>query len=253
MSDTISWQFQRSDIEFGRLNQCWWFVFNKVEGFKIIDRPMDGWSASWGSILTKTPAGGRWALLSSSSVVGGIDTEYNRIWILFLSDDYQRRTEHDDDDYIDGWGVTPKVQECFDYLHDSLMCHADTNIKVFDNSTGKVSGWGGQRVCRDIMSLLGWANEHSWPGWSMEGFCIETFFIVIMLYIPFSSFAAEVGICLSIYTVFFPFLTQWAMMLLLLSLLFLLSSWMRLPTSHKSTFLSPAQSWSGSHATHSCR
>lgn len=56
------------------------------------------------------------------------------------------------------------MQECFDYLRVSLMCHADTNIELLDEDTGRITGWGGQRVCRDIVGLLRWANEHAWIG-----------------------------------------------------------------------------------------
>lgn len=64
----------------------------------------------------------------------------------------------------------PKVQECFDYLRVSLMCLADTNIEHFSNATRKISGWGGERVCRDVVGLLQWANKHAWKRGRREDF-----------------------------------------------------------------------------------
>ncbi|KAI1317562.1 hypothetical protein F5Y16DRAFT_148829 [Xylariaceae sp. FL0255] len=51
---------------------------------------------------------------------------------------------------------------CFDYLRQSIMCSADTNL---EGKTGSGPGWGSKHICRDYDALLIWANEHGTMKW----------------------------------------------------------------------------------------
>lgn len=50
------------------------------------------------------------------------------------------------------------VRHCFDYLRQSLICAADTNLEPVDWSAGGVTGWGIERQCRDYGGIVEWAN-----------------------------------------------------------------------------------------------
>lgn len=56
------------------------------------------------------------------------------------------------------------VRHCFDYLRQSIMCAADSNIEPVDKKLGGVTGWGSVRVCRSFDTLVAWASEHSSGG-----------------------------------------------------------------------------------------
>lgn len=56
------------------------------------------------------------------------------------------------------------VRHCFDYLRQSLMCSADTNLELVDKDLKGVTGWGFERTCRDYDSVKAWAEEN----WSNE-------------------------------------------------------------------------------------
>jgi hypothetical protein len=51
------------------------------------------------------------------------------------------------------------LRHCFDYLRQSLMCGADTNLEPVKEDLGGVTGWGNPRVCRDHEQLVRWAEE----------------------------------------------------------------------------------------------
>ncbi|KAI0165133.1 hypothetical protein GGR52DRAFT_95680 [Hypoxylon sp. FL1284] len=51
---------------------------------------------------------------------------------------------------------------CFDYLRQSLMCAADSNLEG-DTETGP--GWGSRHECADYDAVLAWANEHGAMAW----------------------------------------------------------------------------------------
>jgi hypothetical protein len=51
---------------------------------------------------------------------------------------------------------------CFDYLRQSIMCAADTNLEG-ETETGP--GWGSDHVCVDYDAVLEWANEKAAMKW----------------------------------------------------------------------------------------
>ncbi|PSN75083.1 hypothetical protein BS50DRAFT_480838, partial [Corynespora cassiicola Philippines] len=51
------------------------------------------------------------------------------------------------------------ARHCFDYLRQSIMCAADSNIEPIVNELNGISGWGNQRVCRDFEGLAEWAER----------------------------------------------------------------------------------------------
>ena len=58
------------------------------------------------------------------------------------------------------------IRHCLDYIRQSIICSADTNLEPVDmeelKKTGdvKVTGWGFSRTCRDINNVRAWAEEH---------------------------------------------------------------------------------------------
>lgn len=66
------------------------------------------------------------------------------------------------DDYIHHTGTRmtlSHIQHCFDYLRQTLMCAADTNLEVLDPVTHVTSGWGQPKQCRDYRSVVAWAEK----------------------------------------------------------------------------------------------
>ncbi|KAJ6036382.1 hypothetical protein N7540_000661 [Penicillium herquei] len=53
------------------------------------------------------------------------------------------------------------VRHCFDYLRQSLMCAADTNLEPISRELKGVTGWGFTRTCRNLESVKLWA-EANW-------------------------------------------------------------------------------------------
>ncbi|KAK3298773.1 uncharacterized protein B0H64DRAFT_82253 [Chaetomium fimeti] len=51
------------------------------------------------------------------------------------------------------------IRHCIDYLRQSIMCNADTNLEPIDPDLDGVTGWGFPRKCRDIVRLIGWAQK----------------------------------------------------------------------------------------------
>ncbi|KAI0465720.1 hypothetical protein F4859DRAFT_500063 [Xylaria cf. heliscus] len=65
---------------------------------------------------------------------------------------------------IDGMEPGPKaepghIRHCIDYLRQSIMCNADTNLEPIDEGLGGVTGFGYSRKCRDIVRIMGWADK----------------------------------------------------------------------------------------------
>ncbi|MCJ1481037.1 hypothetical protein MMC06_001193 [Schaereria dolodes] len=52
----------------------------------------------------------------------------------------------------------PHMRHCIDYLRQSLLCNADTNLEPVDFAIGGVTGWG-PRQCRDVMRILEWTDK----------------------------------------------------------------------------------------------
>ncbi|KAE8418450.1 hypothetical protein BDV36DRAFT_295094 [Aspergillus pseudocaelatus] len=66
------------------------------------------------------------------------------------------------DDYLQQTGtrMAPShIRHCFDYLRQTLMCAADTNMEVLDPQTHTTSGWGQGRQCRDYDEVVKWAEK----------------------------------------------------------------------------------------------
>ncbi|KAI6086358.1 hypothetical protein F4821DRAFT_129464 [Hypoxylon rubiginosum] len=51
---------------------------------------------------------------------------------------------------------------CIDYIRQSIMCAADTNL---EGKTEAGPGWGSKHECADYDAVLAWANEHSTMKW----------------------------------------------------------------------------------------
>jgi hypothetical protein len=58
------------------------------------------------------------------------------------------------------------VGHCFDYIRQSLMCHADMTLEPFLESDGRTlrpqgsSGWGVPHICNDYDGLVEWVERH---------------------------------------------------------------------------------------------
>ncbi|GAW20961.1 hypothetical protein ANO14919_104740 [Xylariales sp. No.14919] len=51
------------------------------------------------------------------------------------------------------------LRHCFDYLRQSIMCAADTNLEPLIEGRGGVNGFGADRKCRDFGRLSAWADK----------------------------------------------------------------------------------------------
>lgn len=58
--------------------------------------------------------------------------------------------------------VAHHSSHCFDYLRQSIMCAADTNL---EGESDAGPGWGSDHECADYDALLAWANEHGAMRW----------------------------------------------------------------------------------------
>ncbi len=54
---------------------------------------------------------------------------------------------------------TAHMRHCIDYLRESLLCAADTNMEPLEMELKGVTGWGGPRKCRDIASVNAWTEQ----------------------------------------------------------------------------------------------
>ncbi|KAF2123208.1 hypothetical protein BDV96DRAFT_15554 [Lophiotrema nucula] len=52
------------------------------------------------------------------------------------------------------------MRHCIDYLRQSIMCAADSNLEPVNEELGGVTGWGSERTCRDFDALVGWTRKH---------------------------------------------------------------------------------------------
>ena len=59
------------------------------------------------------------------------------------------------------------LRHCFDYLRQSLICLADTNLEVVDPKLGGTTGWG-QRRCRDFDFEMVRGVGEKFGGWKGE-------------------------------------------------------------------------------------
>ncbi|KAI0399175.1 hypothetical protein F4802DRAFT_590783 [Xylaria palmicola] len=73
------------------------------------------------------------------------------------------------DNYQRGYAGTNLTEEiahhsahCFDYLRQSIMCAADTNL---EGETDAGPGWGSVHQCADYDAVLAWGNEHGAMKW----------------------------------------------------------------------------------------
>ncbi|KAI0418349.1 hypothetical protein F5X98DRAFT_337826 [Xylaria grammica] len=55
-------------------------------------------------------------------------------------------------------GRPAHVRHCIDYLRQSLMCHADTNVEPIQADLGGVTGFGSEKTCRDYGRVTAWAE-----------------------------------------------------------------------------------------------
>ena len=53
------------------------------------------------------------------------------------------------------------ARHCFDYLRQSLLCLADTNLEPYNYTLDGVTGWG-RKTCRDSDAVFVFSNE--WGG-----------------------------------------------------------------------------------------
>ena len=51
------------------------------------------------------------------------------------------------------------LRHCFEYLRQSLICLADTNLEKLNYTTRGVSGWQTDRTCRNFDGVRAWAEE----------------------------------------------------------------------------------------------
>lgn len=58
------------------------------------------------------------------------------------------------------------IRHCIDYLRQSVMCHADTNLEPIVREGG-VSGFGTEKQCRNFTRLAEWANIWAWEELTM--------------------------------------------------------------------------------------
>lgn len=58
------------------------------------------------------------------------------------------------------------IRHCIDYLRQSLMCHADTNLEPIIRDMG-VSGFGTEKQCRNFSRLAEWVDIWAWDNSTM--------------------------------------------------------------------------------------
>jgi hypothetical protein len=71
-------------------------------------------------------------------------------------------------DDVTGTRTAPfHVRHCFDYLRQTLMCMADTNLEVLDLETRTTNGWNQTKICRDYDLVRKYAER--WANSSDSG------------------------------------------------------------------------------------
>ena len=53
------------------------------------------------------------------------------------------------------------VRHCIDYLRQSLMCHADTNLEPIIEELGGATGFGSEHKCRNFEKIKGWVTKYT--------------------------------------------------------------------------------------------
>ncbi|KAL4994489.1 hypothetical protein BDV10DRAFT_197510 [Aspergillus recurvatus] len=102
-------------------------------------RPTPEGESAWGDLHA--------ILVSYYSALEAADLQYN----ITPPDDFLNRT---------GTRMAPShIRHCFDYLRQTIMCAADTNLEVLDKETHTTSGWGQPRICRDYERVFSWAEK----------------------------------------------------------------------------------------------
>ena len=56
-------------------------------------------------------------------------------------------------------GSPRHVRHCFDYLRQSVMCHADTNLEPVIPRLGGARGFGSKHTCRNFNELVDWMTK----------------------------------------------------------------------------------------------
>ncbi|KAI8629701.1 hypothetical protein F5Y19DRAFT_475151 [Xylariaceae sp. FL1651] len=51
------------------------------------------------------------------------------------------------------------MRHCFEYLRQSLICLADSNLENLNYTTRGVSGWQTERTCRDFDAIRSWSDQ----------------------------------------------------------------------------------------------
>lgn len=51
------------------------------------------------------------------------------------------------------------IRHCFEYLRQSIICLADSNLEEMNYTARGVSGWQTERTCRNFKELSEWADE----------------------------------------------------------------------------------------------
>jgi hypothetical protein len=51
------------------------------------------------------------------------------------------------------------IRHCFEYLRQSIICLADSNLEKLNYTSRGVSGWQTERTCSDFEGLGHWADE----------------------------------------------------------------------------------------------
>jgi hypothetical protein len=53
-----------------------------------------------------------------------------------------------------------QVRHCIDYVRQSLMCSADTNLETPDPGTHSTTGWNQEKTCRNFEGIKAWAERN---------------------------------------------------------------------------------------------
>ncbi|KAF2875138.1 hypothetical protein BDV95DRAFT_309506 [Massariosphaeria phaeospora] len=57
--------------------------------------------------------------------------------------------------------AVPHIHHCFDYLRQTIMCAADTNMEVLDRETHATNGFGQTKKCRNYEHVFAWAERYA--------------------------------------------------------------------------------------------
>lgn len=88
----------------------------------------------------------------------------NQLRAGYYSSNRTLTVEEDDSAHPHGPAHT---RHCFDYLRQSIMCAADSNLEPVVPELGGITGWGNTRMCRDFGQLAEWATR--WKAGQEQG------------------------------------------------------------------------------------